>query len=115
MNLVERRRSARVSASLEEAAVVYAGDQELLVRVIDFSETGALLSVVDLPGGSESSVVCGQRVIVSMNVNQSVFQVPGRVVRSSPGFVAVEFMEGSEKVGEKIRSTEVSGTFSKSS
>jgi hypothetical protein len=88
---VERRRSARVYFSKEQAAVVHAGGREILVRVVDFSPTGALLSVLDLP--AESSSNYGERVTLSMHVNESVVQVAARVVRSTPGYVAVEFSE----------------------
>ena len=109
---VERRRSARVSLSQEEAAVVHAGDHEILGRVVDFSATGALLSLLDSPSQSESGAECGERVALSMHLHQSVFQVAARVVRRTPGFVAVEFAdtpEALDKIGEKV------GTFMHSS
>ena len=90
---VERRRSVRVFPSQEEAAVVYAGGREMLVRVVDFSRTGALLSLLNASSSSESNADFGERVTLSMHVNELVCQVTARVVRRGPGFVAVEFIE----------------------
>src|SRR5580704_3139053 len=102
---VERRRSLRFSPSREEAAIVHAGGREILVRVVDVSVTGALLSLLDTPSSSEFGANFGERVTLSMQVNQSVSQVAARVVRIAPGFVAVEFVETGV----------VSGTFGESS
>jgi hypothetical protein len=90
---VDRRRSERVSFSQEEAAIVHAGGRDILVRVIDFSATGALLSLLDSTASSESSANCGESVSLAVHLNQSVFHVGARVVRRTPGFLAVEFFE----------------------
>ena len=115
---VERRRSLRVPLWQEEAAVVQAGGREILVRVVDFSPIGALLSLLEIPGLSESSADFGERVNLSMHLDESVFQVAARVVRRTPGFVAVEFVdtgETSDKIEAKVRSIAMSGTFSEGS
>jgi c-di-GMP-binding flagellar brake protein YcgR len=115
MNVVERRRSVRIPLSHGEAAIVHDGGRDILARVVDFSATGALLGLLDIPGLTESESDCSERVQVSMKHDQSVFQVPARVVRATPGFLAVEFFdigEASGKINEKIRSITSGGAFS---
>ena len=106
MTNVERRRSARVPAFLEEAAVIHAGGRELPVKIVDLSTFGALVSVLDMPALGSCDFDTDQRLELSMQHKNSVFHIRARVTRAGPLFVAVEFVDDKEdvriKIGEKL-------------
>jgi hypothetical protein len=104
---VERRRSARVPFSKAEAAVLQVGDREIFVQIVNISANGALLAMLELPSVSTFSQDCDGSVVLSMNLDQSVVHTKARVIRRTPGFLAVEF-------GDALTETVV-GTFSASS
>jgi hypothetical protein len=53
-----------------------------------------------------------QRLELSIQAERSVFQIAARVVRTTQGFVAVEFLadsDAAEKIEDKLWSTGMSG------
>lgn len=89
----ERRRSQRYALLREEVAVVHDLQQDRPATLIDFSTTGALLSLVELAGFPECNSKLDERLELSLQCNGSSFYVRARVVRRGPRFVAVEFNE----------------------
>jgi hypothetical protein len=111
MSDVERRRSLRVPFFQEEAAVIHAVNRDIPVKIIDLSSSGALFCF-DMLAPDARSVAMNQRLELSIQAERSVFQVAARVVRTSQGFVAVEFLadpDAAEKIEEKLRSIGISG------
>ena len=89
----ERRRSQRYALLREEVAVVHDLHQDRPATLIDFSTTGAMLSLVELAGFPESNSKIDDRLELSLQCNGSSFYVRARVVRRGPRFLAVEFNE----------------------
>jgi hypothetical protein len=104
---VERRRSVRVPFSKADAAVLQVGDREIFVQIVNISANGALLAMLELPSVSTFSHDCDGSVVLSLNLDHSVVHTKARVIRSMPGFLAVEF-------GAALTETVV-GTFAESS
>jgi c-di-GMP-binding flagellar brake protein YcgR len=102
----ERRRSARISVFQEEAAVIHANDRDLPVKVVDLSSTGALVSLLDMPGRLPLAGMFfadGERLQLSMHDERSVFQIAVRVVRTAHEFIAVEFLDKGDAIAGKIQ------------
>jgi PilZ domain len=99
---VERRRSARVPAFQEEAAVIVAGGRELPVKIVDLSKCGALVNVVDMPALGVCEFDTDQRLELSIQHKKSVFHVLARVTRSGPLFLALEFIDEKQDVRTKL-------------
>src|SRR5581483_6135641 len=91
MSAIERRRSLRVPIFQEEAAVIHAVNRDIPVTIVDLSTTGALFSL-DMLAPDAGVIDSNQRLQLSMQSQQSVFHVAARVVRTTQGFVAVEFL-----------------------
>src|SRR5947209_6446453 len=102
MTNIERRRSIRVPAFREEAAVVVAEGREQPVTIVDLSKLGALVNVVDRPALGGCNFDIDQRLELSMQHKNSVFHVTARVTRAGPLFIALEFIEDKEDVRLKL-------------
>jgi c-di-GMP-binding flagellar brake protein YcgR len=102
MTSVERRRSARIPAFQEEAAVIQSGGRELPVKIVDLSSSGALLSVLDMPALGSRNFEDDEQVELSIQKQNSVFHVMCRVVRTGPLFMGVEFIEQKAEVQKKL-------------
>ena len=116
MTVLERRRSARIAIVGEEAAIIHARDVDLPVRVVDLSKTGALVNFLNVPTFSNVEFVAGESLQLSLRHSHSVFQIMARVIRTTHDFIAVEFLNESERsvkaLEDKLQeaeSTEVDG------
>jgi c-di-GMP-binding flagellar brake protein YcgR len=89
----ERRRSHRYALLREEIAVVHDLRQDRPATLVDFSATGALLSLVDVAGFPECNSKIDDRLELSLPGDGSSFYIRARVVRRGPRFLAVEFVE----------------------
>jgi len=89
----ERRRSQRYFLVREEIAVVHDLYHDHPAILIDFSATGALVSLIDLAGIPDYRSNVGDRLELSLPGDHSSFYVRGRIVRRGPQFLAVEFDE----------------------
>src|SRR6185503_14742648 len=89
----ERRRSQRYALLREEVAVVHDLQHDRPATLVDFSDTGALLALVDLAGFPECNSTIGDRLELSLQCDGSSFYVRAKVVRRGPRFLAVEFVE----------------------
>ena len=105
MDVIERRRSKRVTVSREQVAVIHDKAGDIPAKLIDLSATGALIRFVTLSlMGEESLSDC---IELSMHDESCVLQVRARIIRRGPQFIAVEFMDErpgfAERIAEKIR------------
>ena len=89
----ERRRAQRYALLREEVAVVHDLQQDRPATVVDFSATGALLSLVELAGFPPCNSDIDDRVELSLQCDGSSFYVRAKVVRRGPRLLAVEFVE----------------------
>jgi c-di-GMP-binding flagellar brake protein YcgR len=89
----ERRRSHRYALLREEIAVVHDLRQDRPATLVDFSATGALLSLVDVAGFPECNSKIEDRLELSLQGDASSFYVRARIVRRGPRLLAVEFVE----------------------
>jgi len=89
----ERRRSHRYALQREEIAVVHDLQHDRPATLVDFSATGALLSLVELAGFPSCNSKIDDRLELSVQCDASSFYVRARVVRRGPRFLAVEFVE----------------------
>jgi len=89
----ERRRSQRYALLREEIAVVHDLQQDRPATLIDFSSTGALLSLVELAGFPASNSAIDDRLELSLQCDASSFYVRARIVRRGPSFLALQFTE----------------------
>ena len=101
MSTVERRRSARILA-FEEQAVIHAAGRDIPVRLVDISNTGALVGLVDMPAFDGRNIADEQQLELSMQHGHSIFQIGARVIRTTPQFVAVEFHEVREGIRKSL-------------
>jgi hypothetical protein len=97
MNASERRRSTRISVAGEEAAVIHARDLDLPVRLVDLSKTGALVNFLNFPTSGGADLSTGESLQLSLSHAHIVFQIMARVIRTTHDFIAVEFLDESER------------------
>ena len=112
MSQEERRRAARFPVSGEEAAVIYAASQDIPVRLVDLSATGALVSLCGLIMDESRTVRIGDEVELSMKSERSILRVSARVVRTTPQFIAMEFLDRRDGIviDEKVRALAAKGS-----
>ena len=105
MDALERRQSGRVVAACEDVAVIHDKGREVLARLVDLSQTGALISLFGLVVEEHLS----DSLELLMHDQSSILQIKVRVVRRSPQLIAVEFTDQrpdvQERIGEKVRTT----------
>jgi len=77
----------------EEIAVVHDLEHDRPATLLDFSSTGALISLVELAGFPSCNSAIDDRLEVSLQCDASSFYVRARIVRQGPRFLAVEFVE----------------------
>jgi len=99
MNTFERRRSARLVVSREDIALVHDQEREIPARLVDMSQTGALMTLF-LPPAVDRGF--SKFIELSMHDGPLVLHVKARVVRHSPEFLAVEFADERAGVHERI-------------
>ena len=89
--MIDRRRHKRIKALLEQEGVVLLRHETeiLAARLADFSAEGALLKV------SASMVGLRPGTIVSLWIDSggTVLDVEALIVRSSPGYIGVQFLD----------------------
>jgi hypothetical protein len=102
MAKVERRRSVRFQVFQEEAAVIHTDGLELPIKIVDLSQFGALVRVLDLPALGSYDFDLENRLELSLQHKDSVFHIMARVVRTGPLFVALEFVDNKEDVRIKL-------------
>lgn len=99
----ERRRSRRHTLEREEIAIVQDQQDDRPATLIDFSTTGALVSLIELAGIRECLAKVGDPVELWLHVDALSFYVRARVVRRGPPrFLAVKFVETREESLEAI-------------
>jgi hypothetical protein len=98
----ERRRAQRYALLREEVAIVHDLQQDRPATLVDFSATGALLTLVELAGFPSCNSAIDDRVELSLQCDGSSFYVRARVVRRGPRFLAVEFVESRSESLEAI-------------
>jgi hypothetical protein len=89
----ERRRSQRYALLREEIAVVHDLQHDRPATLVDFSESGALISLVELAGFPACNSIIDDRLELSLQCDSSSFYVKAKIVRRGPRFLAVEFVE----------------------
>jgi hypothetical protein len=89
----ERRRSQRYSLMREEIAVVHDLQHDRPATLIDFSVSGALVTLVELAGLPECRSNVDDRLELSIQGDTNPFYVRARIVRRGPRFLALEFVE----------------------
>jgi c-di-GMP-binding flagellar brake protein YcgR len=102
MNTLERRRSPRVLAFLEEA-VLHSRGRDIPVTLIDISSSGALVGLVDSLALDTRKVSDDEQLQLSMHYDRSIFQIDARVIRAMPQFVAVEFSDNREGIQKTLK------------
>jgi hypothetical protein len=102
MDAIERRQTSRVVAACEEVAVIHDKGRELPARLVDISQTGALISLF----GPLAEEHLSDSFELSIQDHQSTLQVKARIVRRSPQYIAVQFTDQradvQERLGEKV-------------
>lgn len=89
----ERRRAHRYALLREEVAVVHDLQHDRPATLLDFSATGALLTLVELAGFPSCNSAIGDRLELSLQCDGTSFYVRAKVVRRGPRLLAVEFVE----------------------
>jgi hypothetical protein len=89
----ERRRSQRYALLREEIAVVHDLQHDRPATLVDFSTTGALISLVELAGFPACNSRIDDRLELSLQCDASSFYVRAKIVRRGPRLLAVEFVE----------------------
>jgi len=89
----ERRRSERHALLREEIAIVHDILRDRPATLVEFSSTGALISLVDHAGMPEFRSREGDYVEVSLQSDVSYFYAKAKIVRRGLGFIALEFAE----------------------
>ena len=85
--------------------MIHAANRDIPVKILDLSSTGALFSL-DMLAPDAGVIDNNERLQLSLQSQQSVFQVAARVVRTTQGFVAVEFVadsEASRNIDDKLK------------
>ncbi len=101
MNVVERRRSARIPVFNEQAGVIHAQGRDVPVKIRDLSRSGLLFSFLETSSCSDCNCEPGALLELSIDHDRSVLHLSARVVRCNLESVAVEF-EMTEQVGKKL-------------
>ncbi len=103
----ERRRSQRYALLREEIAIVHDLQHDRPASLVDFSSTGALVSLVELAGFPSCNSSIDDQLELSLQCDGSSFYVKARIVRRGPRFLALEFVEtrpeSIDAIGAKIQ------------
>jgi hypothetical protein len=105
MATLERRAASRVAplTSDDETVMVHAGEQDTPAKLIDLSESGTLVYLVEWLIGYPCESSVGDTCDLSMYNEGAVFQSRGKVVRRMGNLLGLEFVDLTTETAGKIQ------------
>ena len=101
----ERRTASRVAplTSDDETVMLHVGDYDAPAKLVDLSETGMLVYLVEWLIGYHCESSVGDTCHLSMYNEGAVFQSRGKVVRRMGNLIGLEFVDLTPETAGKIQ------------